>query len=232
MNNIYEFGGVCDVIIRCNSDRIIGNRTYKANHPYAILRDDNVNIQYRNKTSEGIATKNILSFREGLPDLVSITNVTLTDKVCNLISTKKKEKAVITKYYNAPVDRGLIYLPETPINDNIYIYHGNTLIEEWRRNEDKIGIDDSYEKVLVFYEVEVDDHSFNFDVPEYGYFSLDIIGKGNMEKKSQDIFIKFPAVSLVSVPVFNMVNGTILYAPLQFTCIHKNQEKSYYHIGD
>ena len=55
-NNLYEFGGSCDVIIRCNTDRVIGGTNYKANEPYTILKDVYCSLQYRNTLSASIAS--------------------------------------------------------------------------------------------------------------------------------------------------------------------------------
>ena len=72
---------------------------------------------------------------------------------------------------------------------------------------------------------------YDFTTPHYGYFTLEIIGKGNQDKISNQVYIKLPAVSLMSTPVFDLVNGNLLHAPLQFQCVHQNQQKSYFNIG-
>lgn len=232
MNNLYEFGGVCDVIVRCNSERTIGNRTYKSGEPYTILKDVYVNVGYRTTISDASAKNNVLSNREGLPDVVNISGVTLTDKVCNLIATKEKQ-GIITKSYEAVADDGVIYMPETYIPDSVYIYRGNELITDFTVENDKLlGVFEEGQTYLIFYSVLMSANCFNFEIPSFGYFSLDIIGKGNIDKKSKNVYISFPAVSLISVPVFDLVNGTILNAPLQFVCVHRMQKPPIFVLGD
>ena len=232
MNDLYEFGGVSDVIIRCNSDRTIGNQLYKAGQPYTILKDVLVQIGYRNTTSDSSAKTNILANREGLPDLISIGNIVLNTKVCDLIADRTSAQAH-TKYIEYIAEDNKIYLPEAPIQNTVYVYYKNQLLTDFTINNDILfGNFISGEKYVIIYSVLSDNICFNFNVPSYGYFSLDIIGKGNLNKQTQNIYIHFPAVSLISNPIFNLVNGSILNAPLQFTCIHRGQSESYFSIGD
>ena len=232
MNNLYEFGGVCDVIIRCNSERKIGQRTYQAGEPYTILKDVYVNVGYRTTMSDASAKNNVLVHRAGLPDLVNISGVTLTDKVCNLIATQENS-ARITKSIEVIADDGVIYMPEDYIKDSVYIYYNNIRIEDFTTEGDKI-LGSFVESVsyLVFYSILASGSCFNFEVPSFGYFALDIVGKGNIDKKSKNVYISFPAVSLISVPIFDLVNGTILNAPLQFECIHRMQKSPVFVLGD
>ena len=232
MNNLYEFGGVCDVIIKCNSERQIGNKTYDAGEPYTILNDVYVNLGYKNIISDGGAKNNIIAHRVGLPDIVNISGLTLTDKVCDLIATRVTD-TVITKACEVIGDNTKIYMPEQYIHGSVFVYYKNERITNFTEHNDYLnGSFQSGEKYLIFYSIKVDNCSFNFNTPTYGYFSLDICGKGNLNKKTKDIYLNFPAVSLMSVPVFDLVNGNILNAPLQFECIHKAQKNSTFKVGD
>lgn len=231
MNNLHEFGGVCDVIIKCNSERAIGEKTYKAGEPYTILKDVYVNIGYQNTTSEGSAKNNIYAHRSGSPDTISISGLTLTDKVSNLIATKIQQ-SVVTKYCECIADKNTIYMPEPYIKNSVYIYYNGEKINCKEQDDCLTGNFTNGYIYTIFYSVAVTQHCYDFTVPSYGYFSLDIIGKGNTNKKSNNIFISCPAVSLVSVPVFNLVNGTILNAPLQFTVIDKNQKPATFTFGE
>ena len=231
MNNLYEFGGSCDVIIRCKSERYIGGRHYKENEPYTLLQDVMISLQYKNITSGDSAKNNIIATRQGLPDNVSITNVSLTDKIACLIAEKVQSQK-IGKTYCGIAENNTIYLPEIPLNDSVFIYNRNQRLDKFTIDKDKIIGDfvDS-ESYLIFYDIMSDSSCFDFNTPHYGYFTLEIIGKGNKDKVSKDIYIKLPAVSLMSVPIFDLVDGNILHAPLQFQIIHQNQPKPYFNIG-
>jgi hypothetical protein len=232
MNNLYEFGSACDVVIRCKSKRTIGGKTYEANEPYTILRDVYVSVGYRTIASQADTTSNILAYREGLPDVVSISNIELNTKICDLIAERAQIECV-NKFCESIGTNGKLYLPETPYDSNIFIVHNNESITGFiKENDVLIGDFVDGEQYLVFYTVAATGDAFKFEVPSYGYFSLDIVGKGNSNKQTQNIYITFPAVSLMSVPVFNMVNGTILNVPMQFECIHKCQKDAHFVIGD
>ena len=52
MNNLYEFGTSCDVIIRCPFDTEIGGQFYKAGSPYTILKDVYYNLSYKTEKKD------------------------------------------------------------------------------------------------------------------------------------------------------------------------------------
>lgn len=231
MNNLYEFGGSCDVVIRCNSERTINNKQYKAGEPYTILRDVFCSLQYKNNTAEANAKTNIVATRQGSPDIVNISNIVLNDKICDLIATRNGFK-YITKVYEGYGENGKLYLPQKP-EGSIFIFKGSIAINEFEINDYILtGNFEEGASYLVIYQILTQHSCFEFDTPHYGYFSLEIIGKGNQNKKSENIYMSFPAVSLMSVPVFDLVNGTLLNTPLQFECIHHRQNKAYFNIGE
>lgn len=232
MNNLYEFGGLCDIIIRCASERRIGDKTYAANEPYTILEDVYCSLRYGIMASEANAKNNVIASRVGLPDYVDIRGITLTHKINNLIATQI-EKNTISKIYHCAAENGIIWLPESNIvPESIFVYHHNERIVDFTLVGEQIqgALEDG--EYLVFYEVLADNMCYDLTTPQYGYFALDIIGKGNTDKSSKNINIKIPAASLMSTPVFEFINGNILYAPLQFKIIHTNQKKPYFNVGD
>lgn len=231
MNDLYEFGGSCNVVIRCNSERNIGGVTYSANEPYTILEDVFVSLGYKNIASQGNAKNNIVATRQGLPDTIDISNVTLTDKVNCLIAEKTPSKIIGKHYYGIAVN-GVIYLPERPVDEQIFIYYKNSRIQDFSvQNDTIVGNFINNERYLIFYNIMSENSCFDFETPHYGYFSLEIIGTGNTDKVSEEVYIRIPAASLMSVPIFDLVNGNILHAPLQFQIIHQNQNKAYFNIG-
>ena len=232
MNNLYEFGTSCDVIIRCPFDTEIGGQFYKAGSPYTILKDVYYNLSYKTQNTNAFSKENILSYRNALPDFINLYNVTLTDKVCNLITTRVDNK-MITKVYHAIAVNGIIYLPENNAT-NIYIVHDGSLIDiDYTVEEDKIiGDFIEQQEYMLIYNVVNQSETFDFETPSHGYLSLEIIGKGNLNKTTSSIYMNFPAVSLISVPLFNLSSGTILSAPLTFECIQRKQDRAYFAIGE
>lgn len=233
MNDLYEYGDLCDVIIRCNSERSIGGKFYKANEPYTILRNVMVNLSYRTTNSESSAKNNILATRDGLPDYVSISAVELTDKIMCLVAEKQKQK-MLSNFCECEAWGGEIYLPAAKECGNIWLYDiDHNLVTEYIVEDDKlVGSFHEGGTYLAFYDYISEHQCFSFDTPHYGYFTLEIFGKGNHDKTSAPLYIKFPAVTLMSVPVFDFVSGQILHAPLNWQIIHKGQEQSYFYIGE
>ena len=230
MNNLYEFGGTCDVVIRCKTARTIGGKTYQANEPYTILHDVYCNMQYKNIVSDGSAKNNIIYTRTGAPEIISFSGVTLTEKINDLIA-RRINSQLIGKTHTSMAQNGTLYLPETPVVDSIFVYHNNQSFTDFTVENDKlIGAFESDTEYLIFYDVQSEYSCFDFTTPQYGYFILDIVGKGNKDKTSNDIYIRIPAASLMSVPVFDLVNGDILYAPMQFKCIDQHH-KPYFNVG-
>jgi hypothetical protein len=233
MNNLYEFGGTCDVVIRCNSQRIIGGKEYLAGEPYTILHDVYVQMEYTTNNSQATTKKNVLATRNGAPENIRIYNVTLTQKVCDLIATRSAKTKKIGRVYETKAENGIIYLPEVP-TEGVYIYCGNEIISYETINENKIkssAFNDS-DTYVVFYNILSTKNCFNFDLPQYGWFELEIYGKGNTDKITEDVYIRMPACSLLAVPVFDMVQGKILNVPMIFSCITQNQEEPYFCIGE
>ena len=232
MNDLYEFGGTCDVIIRCKSERFIGGRKYEENEPYTILKDVTCGLQYKSINSEANAANNIINSREGLPDLVNIVNVPLTNKVLCLVSEKISHQR-IGKIYTGIAKNGIVYLPEAPLQNSVFVYKGNERFISFTVKEDQLVAEfEEDAEYLIFYDVVATESCFDFNCPRYGYFTLEIIGKGNQNKKSNNIYIKIPAASLISTPVFDLVSGNILHAPLQFKVIQQNQPVPYFNLGD
>lgn len=228
-NNLYEFGGLCDVIIRCSSERTIGGKSYKKNEPYTILEDVYVDLQYNTNNTEEGGRKTALAARVGFPHTINIRGLTLTNKINNLIATKTSARSV-SKVYDGIAYDGKIYLPEP--GDNIFVFKGNSLIPA-QLDETKEIIYGELEEgtsYKIFYETIVSDCSYELETPQFGYFKIEVIGKGNTDKKTKTIYLSFPACSLVSTPVFNFVNGNILNSPLQFKCIYANQEMPYFNV--
>ena len=233
-NNLYEYGGSCDVIIRCASERTIGGKHYAANEPYTKLENVFVDLQYATINSEQRGKENVLAARSAFPHIINIRGLTLTNKINQLIATKI-EPQTISRSCTVKVSDGVGYLPEKANPNNLFVYNGNERISNVTLSPDGDKITGELEEgstFLVFYEVNASTPSFDLTAPHFGYFTIEVIGHGNVDKRSKEIYMKFPACSLMSNAVFNFINGNILNAPLQFECIYKNQQTPYFNIGN
>ena len=228
MNNLYEYGGIADVLIKPNIDMVIGNKTYKANEPYTILRDVQVNLLYEQINSNIAAKKPVGSSQAARPYQIAISNITLTQKVCNLILTKDEESNY-TKTVNEKIiaENESLYLSNEPINNNIFVYDSSFAAAVVENTEANILTGDFIDgqEYLVFYDITDSGSKYKLEVPHYPYFTFEITAKGNDNKTTSDVYFKFPAVSIVTVPNFNIVYNNILNTPLVADIIYLRQEE-------
>ena len=85
MNNLYELGGLADVFIINKVEKNIGGINYKPQEVYTVLKDVIVNLGYERNSSEGKDIKNKINYMINFPNEIYISNVPMTDKVCNLV---------------------------------------------------------------------------------------------------------------------------------------------------
>jgi hypothetical protein len=104
-----------------------------------------------------------------------------------------------------------------PSDDSMFIFN-----HEMKRVERNNMTEGEY---LVFYQIECEGDKYSFEVPSYGYFSVEVFMKGNTNKISNDVYMHFDALSLATVPNFNIMNGGILNTPLVFNIIYSKQEE-------
>ncbi len=62
-------------------------------------------------------------------------------------------------------------------------------------------------------------------MPHYPYWQLEVQVKGNTNKYSHDLYMFFPAASLITVPTLSAYNGEIFSTPLVFDLIYKGQDE-------
>ena len=218
-NNIYEFGGVADVLLRVKSDRTIAGNTYNENEPYTVLKDVTVQFIYDQIGKQADAKRSVYSSNFGRPSQLIINGVPLTQKIANLIMTNEDNTYIRTRKEIIQCKNGKLSTNYTPIENSMFIFD---------KNMQKVDNASSFvegEEYLVFYQEECSGDKYSFEVPTYGYFSVEIFVKGNTNKITNDIYMHFDALSLATVPNFNIMNGGILNTPLVFNIIYTNQEE-------
>ena len=63
------------------------------------------------------------------------------------------------------------------------------------------------------------------EMPHYPYWQLEVQVKGNTNKYSHDLYMFFPAASLITVPTLSAYNGEIFSTPLVFDLIYKGRDE-------
>ena len=227
MNKIYEFGGVADVIIRCNSERTIGGIKYAEGEPYTCLKDVTVQLSYEQHAVETSGSKTVVSHRDGRPYQIIINNVPVTKKICNLILTSDKNEHTQTiKQVISCEQEGRLLLPQPAVNKPVYCYINEfdqipvVLNMQTNELEGEFVVGQQY---LVFYEIAIVGDSYSFEIPSYGWFSVEIYAKGNIDKTTNTAYMHFSAASLIAVPALNIINGGLFSTPLIFRLIYQNQ---------
>ena len=229
-NNIYEFGGVADILIRMKTARTIGGVNYAANEPYTLLKDVNIQFIYEQNAKQSSAKSTVYAFNSGRPSQILVNNIPLSQKIANLILTNDLTKTYSrTRKEMVYCKDGVLTLNYNPLPEDIFVFDSDmnkvdcTLFDNNKLCADKNLINDM--QYLVFYYESVSGDKYSFEMPSYGYFIADIFIKGNTNKITNDVYIHFDALSLASVPNFNIMSGGILNTPLVFNIIYTNQDE-------
>lgn len=133
----YKLGNQVTVIIRSYSDdTFIGDQYVEhANQPYTIIKSAEANLSFKNITSTAKTTFNHLAYTHMKPSQLSISNVTINDKILNLIFHKNQTATphLFTKIENvtSSEDEKIYFgqLDKTLKNVFIYDSEGNCKYE-------------------------------------------------------------------------------------------------------
>ena len=184
----YKLGNQVTVIIRSYcGDTSIGNQSILyANQPYTIIKSADASLSFKNISSTAKTNFNYLVYTHTKPSQLLLSNVTLNDKILNLMFHKNN---VATKHYfskieNAVSSNGYIYFGLSNINlRDVFIYdnNGNCIhIDEHNSNEGyEIGTDN--QSYLVCYQYE-STTSFSLDQNNNHYYTIDLLLTSNQKE--------------------------------------------------
>lgn len=184
----YKLGNQVTVIIRSYSDdTFIGDQYVEhANQPYTIIKSAEANLSFKNITSTAKTTFNHLAYTHIKPSQLSISNVTINDKILNLIFHKNQtaEPHLFTKIENViSSEDGKIYfgqLDKTLKNVFIYDSEGNCKYE-LELNANSYPVDKSGQPYLVCYQYE-STTSFSLDQNNNHYYTIDLLLTSNQKE--------------------------------------------------
>ena len=229
MNNIYEFGGTADLLLRFKTEEEVDGVHYAANEPYTFLKDVTIQWNYDQSMKESSGKKTVFSAHDGRPKQLIVSGVSLTQKIAHLIMTSSEDKTYIRTRRERVVCNSEEYLKlnYVPNTNSVFIYNveGNRIDIQSMNNNIVYGAFNYNEEYLVFYTQQTTGDKYTLEIPYYPYFALDIFMKGNTNKISNDIYMHFDAASLVAVPNLNIMSGGILHTPLVFDIIYARQEE-------
>ena len=184
----YKLGNQVTVIIRSYSDdTFIGDQYVKhANQPYTIIKSAEANLSFKNITSTAKTTFNHLVYTHMKPSQLSISNVTINDKILNLIFHKNQtaEPHLFTKIENviSSEDEKIYFgqLDKTLKNVFIYDSEGNCMYEP-ELNANSYPVDKSGQPYLVCYQYE-STTSFSLDQNNNHYYTIDLLLTSNQKE--------------------------------------------------
>lgn len=184
----YKLGNQVTVIIRSYSDdTFIGNQYIEhANQPYTIIKSAEANLSFKNITSTAKTTFNQLAYTHIKPSQLSISNVTINDKILNLIFHKNQTAAphLFTKLENvtSSQDKKIYFGQLNTILKNVFIYdsEGNCKYEP-ELNANSYPVDKSEQSYLVCYQYE-STTSFSLDQNNNHYYTIDLLLTSNQKE--------------------------------------------------
>ena len=184
----YKLGNQVTVIIRSYSDdTFIGDQYVEyANQPYTIIKSAEANLSFKNITSTAKTTFNHLAYTHIKPSQLSISNVTINDKILNLIFHKNQTATphLFTKIENvmSSQDKKIYFgqLNETLKNVFIYDSEGNCKYEP-ELNNNSYKVDKSEQPYLVCYQYE-STTSFSLDQNNNHYYTIDLLLTSNQKE--------------------------------------------------
>ena len=183
----YKLGNQVTVIIRSYSDdTFIGDQYIEhANQPYTIIKSAEANLSFKNITSTAKTTFNQLAYTHMKPSQLSISNVTINDKILNLIFHKNQTAAphLFTKLENviSSKDKKIYFGQFNQTLKNVFIYDSEGKCKyEPELNNNSYSVDKSEQPYLVCYQYE-SNTSFSLDQNNNHYYTIDLLLTSNQK---------------------------------------------------
>ena len=192
--NTYKIGNKITCIIRAyNSGKIGSIEMEYDNQPYTIIKTATAELVFADSDKQASVDgfKKLYYNRSKLKE-VTISDVKLNDKICNLIFNNS-DKQLVTKIenYNSS-DTNEIYLNTniaTVYQVFVYDMHGelDKAIGEYN-TKFPIIVRRPNENYLICYQYEVD-NCYNLDSPTNCYYTLDLLVSGNKDDNAARVNI-------------------------------------------
>ena len=188
----YKLGNQVTVIIRSYSDdTFIGDQYIEhANQPYTIIKSAEANLSFKNITSTAKTTFNHLAYTHIKPSQLLISNVTINDKILNLIFHKNQTAAphLFTKLENvtSSQDKKIYFGQLNQTLKNVFIYDSEGKCKyEPELNNNSYPVDKSEQPYLVCYQYE-STTSFSLDQNNNHYYTIDLLLTSNQKEFSEN----------------------------------------------
>lgn len=188
----YKLGNQVTVVIRSYSDDTFIGKQYieHANQPYTIIKSAEANLSFKNITSTAKTTFNQLAYTHIKPSQLSISNVTINDKILNLIFHKNQTAAphLFTKLENvtSSQDKKIYFGQLNTTLKNVFIYDSEGKCKyEPELNNNSYKVNKSGEPYLVCYQYE-SNTSFSLDQNNNHYYTIDLLLTSNQKESGEN----------------------------------------------
>ena len=148
MNNVYEYGGIADVLLRFKVEKEVGGVHYAANEPYTFLKDVTIQFKYEQINAQNSGKKPVLATNDGRPLQLIINGVPLTQKIASLVLTNDRNASYMrTRRERVICDTNGDLQLRYKSSGDIFVYDKNMerIIDNYAPNEE----------YLVFYQQEI-----------------------------------------------------------------------------
>ena len=190
----YKLGNQVTVIIRSYSDdTFIGDQYVEhANQPYTIIKSAEASLSFKNITSTAKTTFNHLAYTHMKPSQLLISNVTINDKILNLIFHKNQteEPHLFTKIENvmSSQDKKIYFGQLNTTLKNVFIYDSEGKCQyEPELNNNSYKVDKSEQPYLVCYQYD-STTSFSLDQNNNHYYTIDLLLTSNQKEFNKKEF--------------------------------------------
>ena len=232
-NKLIEIGSKANVILRFRQETKVNGETYSANEPYLLFKNANVAVDYSNEDKTGTAARTVIANSEINPRVISVGSVNLTRKLVSLLTcfSQEHEKFGLTLFETRSPEEVNGNL-QIILNENILPNTENKIFvyEEGNLNKIEFTYDaatnritssefQSSKEYLISYTSELVGTQFSLNKNHVPYFSLEIQGVGNVDKKKKNIVMYFDKVSLNAFLEFSFIQDQMLSVPLVFHII-------------
>lgn len=224
MNRLYEVSNQGDVMLSFNVPVSVNGYDYAPNEPCLFLEDVLVKFNYHELDSASKAQGNIMSYQQLVPATITLSNVALTTKICDLILSEPSEPISVQHRMRVLGNEDALYVTtDIDTSKPIFIYDakGNA-VKDYGEIAGSIiygNFDLSQKYTVYYYGLAQQGDQYGLDGSSLPYMNMQIILKGNVDKRTSTTILRFPKVVLNAIPVFLGTYGSVLQVPLVFDVI-------------
>ncbi len=231
MNNLLEFGGKANVILRAICDFEVNGNKYKTDDVVFCFEEVDLRFTYNETIKDKtVAGYNLMAYDERKLNAMIIDSSPVTTEFIELFATRKRDNFVRPVIEDLAIADNKFYPIEKPETDKIFIigkgqytFTMEPLDADERHMECTLLAEEEEGAILGEYTAIYDtlvnaptyDINNNYTLP---YFKAQIIGVGNVDKQTGHAFFEVPRVSMLTRPDYSM-NRTITAQELAFKII-------------